>query len=265
MLSVFFFLVGITPLHGAIEWIKNNYQNTTTTIPTYIFPTRYEATTYGWVSDGFVNHEKAYVIGYMYTDYTQQIQRIDEIWNITSIINTTLYNTHGIIADSHLFKQNYGYYWFINTNTLENQCWISASGMLDQYTFANASNYQGDATYNGIECYKFVSQSSFDNLHYLSVGINYNNNGVSKSMKTEGVGMDGNINDRWSGKHVQVENATVQVTLYVAKQTQVPVAMVVPSIGNYFDGSVVTFATFNDRNDELFPDYLFQIPSYCSL
>ena len=62
------------------------------------------------------------------------------------------------------------------------------------------------------------------------------------------------------------QNVSIQVTLYVEKETQVPIALVVPSIGNYFDGSVVTFATFNERNvDESFPNYLFQIPSYCSL
>ena len=90
-------------------------------LPTYTFPFRYTTFASGWVSDGLVGHHKAYVTGTMYTDYSLKISRIDEVWNRTSIYNTSLFDEYGIISDTHLFKEKIGYFWWINTTTVENK------------------------------------------------------------------------------------------------------------------------------------------------
>ena len=70
----------------------------------------------------------------------------------------------------------------------------------------------------------------------------------------------------YNNNNNKIQNATVTVTLYVSIENEIPVALIVPSIGNYFDGSIVTFATFTEKNDNdsaSFPSYLFHVPSYC--
>eukprot|EP01096_Ripella_sp_DP13-Kostka_P010304 TRINITY_DN4030_c0_g1_i1.p1 TRINITY_DN4030_c0_g1~~TRINITY_DN4030_c0_g1_i1.p1 ORF type:complete len:207 (-),score=73.69 TRINITY_DN4030_c0_g1_i1:86-706(-) len=120
---------------------------------------RWQATTQGWVSDGFVDHQKASVLGFLYTDYQfgGGVQRVDEVWNATSIYNTTLGNL-GITADTHLFylngtKSDY----FFNTPQNGQTCWKSPSGMVAQNQFSSANTYKGNATVNGVATYHFRS------------------------------------------------------------------------------------------------------------
>lgn len=175
--------------------------------PTYTFPLRYTTFASGWVSDGLVDHHKAYVTGTMYTDYALNISRIDEVWNRTSIYNTSLYNEWGVISDTHLFKEKIGYFWWINTTSSENQnqCKISATGLLDRYTFSDPNTYIGESLYNNINCYTFRSSTKIP------------------------------------------PNTEMETTFYVSIQTKIPIAMVVSNITSFFDGTVVEYLMFNEQ------------------
>eukprot|EP01095_Lingulamoeba_sp_RSL-Kostka_P001986 TRINITY_DN12825_c0_g1_i1.p1 TRINITY_DN12825_c0_g1~~TRINITY_DN12825_c0_g1_i1.p1 ORF type:complete len:221 (+),score=65.27 TRINITY_DN12825_c0_g1_i1:45-707(+) len=121
--------------------------------PSYVFPTRYIAGTIGWVSDELVNHQKAYILGWIYTDYSINTQLIEEVFNKNTTYGSEFYNL-GIRSDSHLFYPDIGYYYY--SNYTGSYCEKSPSGLFGQYQF-DSSTYIGIAIKDGISCYQFSS------------------------------------------------------------------------------------------------------------
>ena len=124
-------------------------------VPTYSFPDRWQSMSFGWISDCFSFHKKAYVTGFIFTDYALGKQRIDEVWNMSSIAGTGL-SEWGIVADTHIFGAK-GKAWYYFLNTSGPQCSISPSGFLAQNTFSDPSTYVGNVSMDGRLVYHFTS------------------------------------------------------------------------------------------------------------
>ena len=54
------------------------------------------------ISDAFMNHQHARSLGFIFSDYTLSSQRVDEVWDQTSIASSPFFNL-GITSDTHLF------------------------------------------------------------------------------------------------------------------------------------------------------------------
>lgn len=67
----------------------------------FCFCRRWKAIAQYTVSDAFLDMRIAEGLAYMYTDYTIEAQRVDELWNLPSIYGTPMYGI-GIVADHHL-------------------------------------------------------------------------------------------------------------------------------------------------------------------
>ena len=106
--------------------------------------------------------------GCIFTDYALGRQRIDEVWNYSSIVGTGIAQW-GIIADSHIFgAKGAGWYYFYNSSGA--QCTATPSGFLAQDAFSHASSYVGNATVPGRPVFHFASHFPFP-LHKLAVDL----------------------------------------------------------------------------------------------
>ena len=87
------FMVLLCTVHGQTPVPENGYE----------FPERFSAIATGFVWDALVGlDEPGESVGYMYTDYSIPAQRVDEVWNYTSILGTH-FGARGISSDTHLF------------------------------------------------------------------------------------------------------------------------------------------------------------------
>jgi len=120
----------------------------------YTFPTRFQYYASGWATDAFVGGKNATVVGFVFTDYSIPAQRVDEIWNMSSVFGTTLYNL-GITSDHHLYFADKQYYFY--NNGTDNVCEPLKIGIIPtQDAFSNDTTYNGTAFFNGELANEFV-------------------------------------------------------------------------------------------------------------
>jgi len=131
----------------------------------YTYPLRFEAQSSFWVSDLYVDNQKARGLAFIYTDYTIPAQRVDELFNTSSVYGTPLYDA-GILSDTHLELDNYQYYFYTNDSGLV--CFGIPFGLFPQNLFANPDTYFGDVIYNGIPCAGYIVK----NFPILGLAIN---------------------------------------------------------------------------------------------
>eukprot|EP01100_Stratorugosa_tubuloviscum_P010253 TRINITY_DN437_c0_g2_i1.p1 TRINITY_DN437_c0_g2~~TRINITY_DN437_c0_g2_i1.p1 ORF type:complete len:221 (+),score=91.59 TRINITY_DN437_c0_g2_i1:102-764(+) len=136
--------------------------------PIYQFPNKWQANVQGWVADGLTNHEPAISTGFFFSDYTIQSQRVDEVWNLTSIHGTDIYNL-GILSDTHLFYPESAYFYY--TNSSGQFCSLSATGYLSQNMFASEDSFIGETTYNNVKVYQFSSSYSTGILKNVNITL----------------------------------------------------------------------------------------------
>lgn len=121
--------------------------------PSFTFPDRFSARVGGWVRDAFVDDRVAYSTGFQHTDYTLGYQRTDEIWDVTSINGTTLWNS-GIRSDTHLFlgsgPTDAAFMWYQGATTGAPVCLKTPTGLLAKDAFASPSSYVGSGIVNGV-------------------------------------------------------------------------------------------------------------------
>ncbi|KAH3760242.1 hypothetical protein Pelo_7962 [Pelomyxa schiedti] len=122
----------------------------------YVFPDRYQALVTGVVADFYSLHQPIQSTGWMFTDYTEGTkQRIDEIWNITTILHTPLYTISGITADTHLFFDDVAYFYYNTVNG--SVCSASISGKIGQYDYDSPDCFRGEQVLDGQNVYVYQS------------------------------------------------------------------------------------------------------------
>jgi len=109
------------------------------------FTKRYESIAKFSTADYTTNFEPIYGVAYIYTDYVDNIQRVDELWNITSIENTPFYERFAANYDRHINFENYGYYYYQNS-TGAGCALIPFGSLLAQNTFGDPNSFVGNIT-----------------------------------------------------------------------------------------------------------------------
>ena len=136
--------------------------------PSYNFPTRYRGLVYGATQDAFTGNHKAVSVGWIYTDNTVPTMRIDEVWELETLYETSL-GAEGITSDTHLYFASNYYYFF--TNGTGGYCSSAAFGLFPQQW--PASSFVGQTVFDGIVANQFnQSYSILPSSLWVSVETN---------------------------------------------------------------------------------------------
>merc|ERR1712110_140136 len=119
--------------------------------PSYTFPARYQSSVGGWVSDGLSGHKKIISTGWMFADNTLPAMRVDEVWNLETTADTSLYQQMGVLSDTHLYYDTGSL--FLYTNAQGAFC-SNASAAIPPQTWP-ASTYVGKVDFEGHAAYLF--------------------------------------------------------------------------------------------------------------
>ena len=119
--------------------------------PSYSFPSKYQARVGGWVSDALTGHNKVLSAGWMYVDRTIPSMRVDEVWNLETTYGTDLYDNMQVLADTHLYYQDYSLFFYANPQGVS--CSNSTSGIPPQDW--PSSTYVDDVIFEGRLAHQF--------------------------------------------------------------------------------------------------------------
>eukprot|EP01102_Stenamoeba_stenopodia_P005957 TRINITY_DN16663_c0_g1_i1.p1 TRINITY_DN16663_c0_g1~~TRINITY_DN16663_c0_g1_i1.p1 ORF type:complete len:240 (-),score=54.25 TRINITY_DN16663_c0_g1_i1:41-760(-) len=133
----------------------------------FTYPDRWQSNAYISVADLGTNFVPITGLSTLFTDYIAQAQRVDEIWNITTLLGTPFYGEIATFADTHLSTAAVSYYYFNNqTGGFCTAYPSSLSGYLPQDLFSDPSTYVGNTTnhWGGVEYFynTTVTLGAFD-------------------------------------------------------------------------------------------------------
>eukprot|EP01102_Stenamoeba_stenopodia_P004122 TRINITY_DN14308_c0_g1_i1.p1 TRINITY_DN14308_c0_g1~~TRINITY_DN14308_c0_g1_i1.p1 ORF type:complete len:232 (+),score=45.64 TRINITY_DN14308_c0_g1_i1:1-696(+) len=111
----------------------------------YTYPDRYQSIAKFSTADYTTGFEPIYGVAYIYTDYVEGAQRVDELWNITSIQNTMFYDMFAAVSDRHLNFETYGFYYYENS-TGPGCALLPFGSLLSQNLFSDPSTFVGNVT-----------------------------------------------------------------------------------------------------------------------
>ena len=132
----------------------------------YIFPDRFSARVSGYVRDVLTDYHGRSA-GWMYTDYSLGRQRVDEIWDRTSLAGTPLY-AMGYRADTHLLDTLSQLLIYTDVNTGLTICNRSVGGLAAQDLFAKPSSVR-QTTFEGEAVLELIKATGpLTSILYLS-------------------------------------------------------------------------------------------------
>lgn len=116
----------------------------------YTFPTRWQATVSWWVKDGGTNHQRVDALAYIFTDYSNGSQRVDQLYDYSTSYGTPGIGDLGIECDHHLQASKMHYYYY--SNGTGSYCYpLPISDPFPTQNLFPASTFVGTATYHNIQ------------------------------------------------------------------------------------------------------------------
>ena len=117
----------------------------------FIWPLRYTAVVEELVIDASTGPNGIQGVGLIYTDYSLPAQRTDELWNASTLLNTSFGNL-GLRSDQHLSFAEKQYFSYFNASG--GFCSALPLGIFNRTAFTE-DTFVGEVTYNNISAFRW--------------------------------------------------------------------------------------------------------------